>query len=401
MRSILNNQSLRRNSPIRRVAGFTLVEFLVAMAMFAVLGGAIFSMFAGNAPLFMQQQNTAGLNIELQNVVSQMQLDLVNAGTGYYPGMLLPSWPEGVTIVNQPYTTAACDVPATFTYTSTCFDKLNILAINPNTLPAHPTDSSGASGLTNCSITGGVGTQDTPGTFYIQASTGLTLVQTAAGFSKGDQVILIQSIAGSGNRTGTTGGNPTVGTNGAKINTFVLTGAPVVHASTVSLPFNQSNNGVNSSADDPLDISTSTTATNLGTSFCPADWVMKLDPITYWVDVSNAQDPTLKRNHIVNGTLDSDVIAEQIIGFKVGAATWQTNGSNTSTTLYNFYSQNQLTANPIGYNSNYSLVRSVRVSLIGRTTPNPTCTFRNTFDEGPYQVVGADVVVNPRNMTMN
>jgi hypothetical protein len=45
----------------------------------------------------------------------------------------------------------------------------------------------------------------------------------------------------------------------------------------------------------------------------------------------------------------------------------------------------------------------VRVSLIGRTNPNPdpTYTFRNTFDGGPYQVVDANVVINPRNITMN
>jgi hypothetical protein len=87
----------------------------------------------------------------------------------------------------------------------------------------------------------------------------------------------------------------------------------------------------------------------------------------------------------------------------VGAAVWgiPDTGITTSTTLYNFYAQNATTASPIGYNNNYSLVRSVRVSLIGRTAPNIADPFRNTFDGGPYQVLGADVVVNPRNMTMN
>jgi len=55
------------------------------------------------------------------------------------------------------------------------------------------------------------------------------------------------------------------------------------------------------------------------------------------------------------------------------------------------------------YQSDFALIRSVRVSLIARTNPNPdpSYTFRNTFDGGPYQVVNATVVINPRNMTMN
>jgi prepilin-type N-terminal cleavage/methylation domain-containing protein len=394
------------NAPGRRTAGFTLLEFMVAMAMFLVLGATVISMFAQNAPLFNRQQNTASLNIELQSAVSQLQLDLSNAGTGFYPGMKLPTWPTGLTIINQTPTTA-CNNPATFSYTATCFDKLNILQINPNTPPTHPTNAAGSVAPSACSAVSAP-TQDTASTFYIQPAAGLTPTQTAAGYSQGDQVLLVQFIAGSGSVNGfTSGGSSTVGTNAALINTFVLTGAPTVGASYVGLPFNSSGStGINSIADDPLDITTSSSATNLGTGFCAADWVMKLDPITYKVDISNAQDPILKRNHIVNGTLNSDTLAEQIIGFKVGASVWGgiDNGITTSTASYNFYAQNPTsppTGTPAGYNNNFSLVRSVRVSLIGRTLPNITDPFRNTFDQGPYQVLGTDVVVNPRNVTMN
>ena len=98
----------------------------------------------------------------------------------------------------------------------------------------------------------------------------------------------------------------------------------------------------------------------------------------------------------------STLIAEQIIGFKVGAATWIP-AASTSTLTYSFYAQNSALSTPPGYGSNFELVRSVRVTLIGRTNPNPdpTYTFRNTFDGGPYQVFDATVVINPRNLTMN
>jgi len=120
---------------------------------------------------------------------------------------------------------------------------------------------------------------------------------------------------------------------------------------------------------------------------------MKLEPTTYAINVNNPQDPILQRTQ--NGVIDN--IAEQIIGFKVGAATWYNNAASPT---YSFFAAS---ANPQGYGKNYQLVRSVRVTMIGRTNPNPdpTYTFRNTFDGGPYQVLDASVVINPRNMTMN
>jgi hypothetical protein len=55
------------------------------------------------------------------------------------------------------------------------------------------------------------------------------------------------------------------------------------------------------------------------------------------------------------------------------------------------------------YNSDYTLVRAVRVTLIGRTTPStdPTYRYRNPFDLGAYQIRGSSIIVNPRNLTMN
>jgi hypothetical protein len=368
------------------------------MAMFMVVGGSVLAMFANQAPYFNRQQNLAGLNIALQNAVSELQLNLANAGTGYYPGTVIPSWPIGVTINNQASGTAACNNATTFTYSSTCFDTLNVLTINPNVQPSHPTNAAGSVAGTACSTI-------TSSPFYILANTGQTLAQTAAGFSTGDQVLLVKNAGGGGGTQGPNGSTTSTTTNGAQINTFVLTATPTVNASTVSLAFNASTDTTsytNSLANDPLRISTPSTSSttdslNLGNQFCAGDWLMKLEPTTYQVDVTNAQDPKLVR---VQGG-NTDVIAEQIIGFKIGAATWNINSGNDLS--YSFYSENSPTASPSGYNKNFALVRSVRVTLIGRTTPNPdpTYTFQNAFDGGPYQVQGATVVINPRNMTMN
>jgi prepilin-type N-terminal cleavage/methylation domain-containing protein len=385
-------------------AGFTLIEFLVAMAMFIVLGGAVFEMFAKQAPSFGRQQNLAGVNIAIQNAVSQMQLDLVNAGTGYYPGLLISSWPIGVTVVNQPAGAPACNNSANFTYSSSCFDTLNILTINPNIPASHPTSGPG-SPTPNCSTV-----DSSP--FYLQPNviTGDTLAQeltaTAAGFSVGDQVLLITTGGGTHSTTGPTGGNTYTASSGTLVNSFVITGAPVIGANYVALPFNAisptayaagSFSTNDPGTNDQLNIS-NVNSTNLGGAFCSADWVMKLEPTTYSINDSNPQDPILQRSQ--NGQVDN--IAEQIIGFKVGAATWNST-QNTSTLTYSFFAPNALNGNPSGYGSDFQLVRSVRVTLIGRTNPNPdpSYTFRNAFDGGPYQVVNATVVINPRNLTMN
>jgi type II secretory pathway pseudopilin PulG len=392
----------------RSAAGFTLLEFLVAMVMFLVLGAAIMDMFAKQAPYFTRQQNLAGVNIAMQNAVSQMQLDLVNAGTGYYPGTVISSWPIGVTIKNQLSTNGACNNAATFTYTATCFDTLNILTLNPNTPPAHPTDNTGGTTGSNCNDL-----SNAAGFFYIQPNfvAGKTVAQelalTAAGYTTGDQLLLVTSSSGGSHATigaagAAAGTSSNASSRGVQVNSFVLTGPPVIGASTVALPFTPVTAPATQAKpylNDPLNISTSD-STNLGYWFCPQDWVMKLEPTVYSVDVTtNPQNPTLTRKF---GNNPADTIAEQIIGFKVGAATWNPNASADRLT-YSFYAKNQLTDSPPGYTSDFEEVRSVRVSMIGRTNPNPdpTYTFRNSFDGGPYQVVDATVVINPRNITMN
>jgi hypothetical protein len=100
---------------------------------------------------------------------------------------------------------------------------------------------------------------------------------------------------------------------------------------------------------------------------------------------------------------------EQILGFKVGATIW--NDASTNTTdqfamsgLYQYDASTYCNVTcPGDMAFNFAVVRSVRVSIIGRTAPDwrGTYTYRNTFDNGPYQVQGVAVVVNPRNMSMN
>jgi hypothetical protein len=102
--------------------------------------------------------------------------------------------------------------------------------------------------------------------------------------------------------------------------------------------------------------------------------------------VTNPQNPTLVRTQGTGGP--ATVVADQIIGFKVGA--W-----NTVTNQYEYTATN--------YNDDWSSIKSVRLSLIGRTNPQTAANtgYKNTFDNGSYRVEGVSIVVNPRNLSMN
>src|SRR5262249_36671131 len=251
--------------------GFSLVELLVALSIFLAIGSAAFTLFAKEETSFLRQQGMVGANIALRNASTQIQMDLYNAGTAYFQGANIPSWPVGVTIVNNVVPSGtSCYNASTFTYTAQCFDTINIIAgADPATYPpSNATDSTGASGQSNCSTT-------SSGTAYAQAATGLTLAQTAAKYATGDEVLFLSS-------------------NGKKMTAVILTAAPIVSGSAVKFSFNGTRaDGTNTLANDPLDITacdnnTCPTPNNFGAQFCGSDWVLKLAPITYQVDATNA-----------------------------------------------------------------------------------------------------------------
>jgi len=145
--------------------------------------------------------------------------------------------------------------------------------------------------------------------------------------------------------------------------------------------------GADGTSSDPLAIANSADSNKLGTQFCNSDWVLKISAITYGVDATNPADPKLTRTQ--GGV--TNVLAEQVIGFKVGASIWNGDTDNP----YSF--------DATSYNHDWSLIRSVRVSIIGRGNyiQDVNNKFVNTFDQGKYKVQGISVVISPRNLSMN
>ncbi len=406
--------------------GFSLVELLVASAVFLLIAGAAFTLFSKQQLSSELVQGQVGLNLALRNAATQLQVDLANAGSYYYQGLNIPSWPVGVSIVNNWVNSgSSCYTASTNTYGASCFDKISIIAAaNPTTVPAiNVTNSTGGVGTAYCSNTR---TGDNTGSPVAGTAFGLsgpspwTLATTAAQFKENDQLLFVTA-------------------SGNQMTSVVLTANASVAGSAIKFTFHPTltqtvsgvtYSGYNSVANDPLDITTcngdspcpaaaqptSGQVTNgLGESFCGGDWILKLAPITYQVDTTtNPANPTLTRT-VANGT--PVTVMEQVIGFKVGAAIWNAPNSTDGTDLtpcpsgsgicpYNYYAK---TYNISGTGTtgdqayNFTLVRAVRVSLIGRTTPStdPNYKFRNAFDSGPYQVQGTALVVNPRDMSMN
>jgi len=348
----------------RRYVGFTLLELLFSLAVFMVVGGVALGLVARFLPLYNPQQSATALNIGLRSAISQLELDMVNGGTGFYVGASIPSWPIGTTVVNNVPSTSCFD-STTLIYGPSCFDALNVIAIDPNTPPSHPTDIG-----TNCVST-------TSSILFADPISPTTLAELAGYFSDGDQLLLVKG-------------------DGSQMTTTVLTANGSVSGGKVRLQHNPTGaDGSNDPLYDSLGITTNP-SNKLGSDFCTDDWILKLSPISYSVDTSVAANPKLVRSQ--GGS--SGVVAEQIIGFKLGASIW-----NDSNGTDQYYFDASAYPNDDGTGTDpysYTKIRSIRVSLIGRTTPvtDPTFKFRNTFDNGPYRIQAVSVVVNPRNLSM-
>lgn len=396
-------------SPARRAdAGFSMIEMMLAALIFTIVSGAVLGLFASHLPRFNQQQNLAQVNIGLRNAVSQIQLDVANAGANYFPGANIPNYPIAVVITNNiPSSGTSCESGTPPVYSSTCFDSMAIVTADPNTPATDPQLSTGPGACISTYVSGGGNI-----TVYLSptgSTTGYGTTQSVATtasnhYLTGDQIMFVRNDGGTYTTAKLTapGSTAKIGSNWYVTITF---GSTLVDGS----------NTAGSTGNDPYGMTTHSNSL-LSTSFgngstCGSvDYVLRLLPITYQVDLSTPSNPALLR--IVAGnsqTVSQETIANQIIGFKIGASLFQSS-TDTYVTTYCFNAQAYDPSCPTvssGTNGawayNYTLVRSVMVSIIGRTNPNadPTYVFRNTFDSGPYQIQGISVVVNPRNMSMN
>ncbi len=193
------------------------------MAIFLIVSGMSFSLFNQQQASAKLLQGQTALNVALRNAATLLQMDLAGAGSGYFQGVNMPSWPVGVTLVNNMGT------PGT-SLLQLGHLQLRLYLLRPNQYHCGghsrapirqfmlPTVRAPAGG-TNCSYTNA-------GTAYGQAAvasgTTWTLANTAAEFKAGDQLLFLNS-------------------SGTKITTVKLSSAPTVSGSTVKFTFNATN----------------------------------------------------------------------------------------------------------------------------------------------------------------
>ena len=348
---------MKKNNCARRASasrGFTLIELMVAMTIFLIIGGAAMSLFSQHANLFTTQQGEVGLNMTLRNALQQIQTDAVQAGNGFFIGGAtnVSNTPVGVTITNN---AGASD----------------LLTVIQATTPAAQLAG------TACFAT-------SSGTATIAAGSGLTASQFSGG------MIMFSNY------------------DGSQMTVATLKGAAAGAGGVINLtyyPTNANGNGTNTIAYDPTGLTITPTPVTvppqpevISGTFCPptGDFVVGLSWVQYSVNAQNQ----LIRATSAGGT--PDVIADNIIGFKVGAATYQ-GGMTVSSPSYSFNASNSSTATPPGYSNQFTMIRSIRVSLIGRT-PKGQFTgsnFRNSYDGGQYRIQALSLVINPRNLSMN
>ncbi len=428
--------SVRRlDSPVQRGSrGFTLIELMVAMLVFLIVAGTAFSVFDQHMAMITHQENLSGVNLALRNAAGQLQIDLSGAGEnllGTVPNQNL-TFSTGVVIQNnippsEGGTAAACTAAGgTYAYPvpSACFDSLTIFGSQSNGCAATTTGQPPVLELeTAVDVSSG-------STIVGNDPSGTAPATDASCFHAGDELLLIQMPSGL----------PLSCDAGITLNYCIgavqIAAAPTPNGS--NLDFTYAATGSNgaptgcpgSSCSDPQGIIYNALSPDgynfingLQHSFTGNTYLVDVGGSSSAITYSVVQNPSNSADTQLQRCTSSGcaVLADQIIGFKVGAALWSNEASDQPDIANYFYNSDQYcnaaipSASTVNCNDvplqpqdendpyDFSLVRAVRVSLVARTAPSTDpelAHFTNGFDNGPYLVQQSSVVVDLRNMTI-
>ena len=403
--------------------GFSLIELLVATAIFVVVAGSAFSLFNRHVALAAKQETLSGVNIGMRNAMSQLEMDLSGAAQnllGSVPNT--PTFSLGVIIQNNVPGSAgitgciANTQSWAYPTSSACFDSLTVIVPKSNAPVLSITDSEDLKSTTTINATD-------PNLVLPDATLTADLTRDAGSFAAGDELLILEPGGG-------LNCSPNTAFSTYCMTAVTLTANAAVAGSAITLPHNLVGAGgaplncPGPTCTDPLGIIFSATHnpnfTNALTATPSVNNTYIIDlgnganNITYAVQANpaNAADTQLVRcTGAACAPGNSQVLADEVVGFKVGAALWDYRWL-TDIASY-FYDSSKYcngqdttvdcTANPAPTNDpyDYSLVRSVRMSLIARTAPHADLSlnrFTNGFDGGPYMVQQSSVVVDLRNM---
>lgn len=412
--------------------GFTMIELLVAMAVFLIIAGTAFSLFAQHAALAAHQENLSGVNIGARNAMAQLQIDLAGAGANLLSSVTnAQPFSMGVIIQNNVPGVATACAPNTTTWayplSSACFDSLSVVNLKPCTTGSGGGATAPVLVINDTAPPENLNTNTLTYADDPNASGNVAaLTADATCYKSGDELLIVSLPTSPTNEPTCAAGQFNYCITAVKLTAdsseVAQPAVKLTHTLTGSAGAAAGCPGV--SCSDPLGVVGSSNYQNaLAKSFVNSTtYIINLgtgsNDITYGVlaNPSNASDPQLVRClGAVCTAGNSQVITDQVVGFKVGAALWD-NGSASATDIANYFYDGSkyctdaiagadCTTVPPPANDAYdfTLVRSIRVSMVARTTPqlDPTLAkFANGFDGGPYLVQQASVVVDLRNMTI-
>lgn len=421
------------------VRGFSLVELMVAMALFLIVAGAAFSLFNQHVQMATRQQNFSSVNIALRNAMSQLELDLSGAGQNLVSTDTQAkgeNFTLGVIIHNNYVgvapTCAVSTADWSYPVSSACFDSFTTVNLKPCTATGGKTapvlqlndPAAGTTEYLNAS------TFPVYGNDTVNSADFPTATNDANCFKSGDEILVVQ-VPTQGDSfvtcdSGTFSYCMGVVTLSADATTSLQSGNYYIklpHAAAGSshdpLQIVYASGGITNFS-NALNVSQGY-ASGIGTFIMDLGTAANNNIVTYAVmaNPSNAADPQLMRcPGPTCTTANAQMVADQVIGFKVGADIWGSQQGNTAeigSYIYNaaHYCSNAMVSGgspvdctrtpPAAYDPyDYTLVRSVRISLVGRTTPSidqQMAKFQNGFDGGPYLVQQAAVVVDVRNLS--
>jgi len=438
--TIVTKQNVTGRSAAAR--GFSLIELMVAMALFLIVAGAAFSLFNQHVQMATRQQNFSSVNIALRNAMSQLELDLSGAGQNLVSTDTQAqgeNFTLGVIIHNNYVGVApACAVSTadwSYPVSSACFDSFTTVNLKPCTATGGKTapvlqlndPTAGTTEFLNASASA-------YGNDTVSATDNTRATNDASCFKNGDEILVVQVPTQADSFVSCDGGtfsycmgvvtlsaDATVTSSGGTY--YVRLPHAAAGSTHDPLQIVYASGGITNFA-NALNVATGY-ASGIGTFIMDLGTAANNNIVTYAVmaNPSNAADPQLMRcPGPTCTTANAQMVADQVIGFKVGADIWGSQQGNTAeigSYLYNaaHYCSNAMIASvgppvtyvdctatpPSAYDPyDYTLVRSVRISLVGRTTPaidQQMAKFQNGFDGGPYLVQQAAVVVDVRNLS--
>jgi type II secretory pathway pseudopilin PulG len=331
----------RRAAPASR-AGFTLLELTVGLGIMMVLGSVIISLFDMHVKVYRVQQEVTEMNLGLRTGLDLISADLLNAGANLsVPGSL--AFPFPVLVQNN---------------VNGNFDSITIYQ------GYSPSDPRYMPPTTTLNISQGNQVASSSTLFINPIPGDTTGAQTAALLPNGSFLVIIDV-------------NPSDPSYG-KIAPITLTQDSATNGGGNNLRVKLNHNPTG--AQDGCSGLTVVPSNKLAINFPDGSLVVKLaPPVTYSVSTANPARPVLTRTttaSCASSSISATALTEDVLGFSQRAQL--ANGQ-----LYDdpaLYYGTDSSGNPVAAPNDYSLIKALEVTIVGRTKTDRIDAYKSAID---------------------